>query len=193
MDNKIELELIRNLASKIEKLSGGMTTYIIENYSKLNQPILIAFSDGAANKIFIYNTQNGSDAIGRIRYTNRTDKVYISSFEVERKYQQRGLGKLLFNLALAHADYIGVTKAYGHATPINEVLGINSANEDSFEQILQVLFVVYEKLGCKFDFHGENNTFTQLWKSGERFNKLPQDIQNTIKIFEERKNSHSIL
>ena len=179
-----EVEAIRILESRIKGFAEHVETFVIENYEKLNQPILIVFFKRAANKIKIFDAVNGIDAIAEITYTQHKHKVFISSYEVISEYQQNGLGKLLFNLALAHSDYNGITSVYGHATPINEVKGISSTDKDSYDKIQQVLYKIYEKLGCEFDFYGENNTFSQEWKSGDKFKKIPKEFQKLITEFE---------
>ena len=183
-----ELEAIKILEQQIKDLFLDCSTYVVKNHSKLNQPILIVFCRMSANKIKIFDAINGIDPIGEIVYTLHKHRAFISSYEVLSEYQQKGLGKLLFTLALAHADYNGITSIYGHATPINEVNGIDSQDENAYEEIQNILYTIYEKLGCEFDFYGDNNTFSQTWMSGEKFKKIPKEFQKLIKEYEFIKN-----
>ena len=82
--NLTEIEQIKKLERIIQRLSNGATTCIIENYSQLNKPILIAFSQGALNKIRLFDAHNGSDFIGEITYSRHKDNVFISFFEVKK-------------------------------------------------------------------------------------------------------------
>lgn len=183
----IESNAVNILEKEIKERLIDSVTYVIKSYPKLNESILIVFFKNSANKIKLFCEGSWMDPIAEITYTQHKGRVFISSYEVLEEYQQKGLGRLLFNLALAHADYNGITSLYGHATPINSVQGINNEEEGAYEKIQEVLYKIYEKLGCKFDFYGDNNTFSQEWKNGDRFNNLPVEFQSLIEEFEKGK------
>ena len=170
-----DIEKLEQLKQAILKINNTVNAYIIFN-KKLNKHLLLAAISKKSSKISLFDASFGITSIGTLKYTVKNDNVFISSFEVNKHFQRKDLGKTMFNLALAHGDLLGATSAYGHAMPIDDIQGVPNT-ENYYEATQRVLYKIYEKLGCEFDFYGDNNTFTINWRSGDRFENLPDELK----------------
>jgi len=94
-------------------------------------------------------------------------------FETLPNYQGLGLGKFIFNLALAHADNYELTNAYGFISPTNEIKGVVS-EDYSLENETKTLVDIYKKLGATVDDEGfaKDIVFNLIWQEGDRYNLL---------------------
>ena len=73
----------------------------------LNKELLCVFLPGSSNSILLYDENCGLNNVGEIRYVIRDGKCFVSTFETDKNFQQMGIGRFMFNLALAHADAVG--------------------------------------------------------------------------------------
>lgn len=185
-----EVEELEKLQDIIGKINNSVRTYIIFN-RKLNKPFLLAAVTKKSSKISLFAAGFGVSSVATLKYTIKPDRIFISSFEVNKQFQRNGLGKTIFNLALAHGDLEGATNAYGHAMPIDDIKGVPNT-ENYYEATQRVLYKIYEKLGCEFDFYGDNNTFTINWQSGDRFENLQDEFKEIAEDLAGNKKENSL-
>ncbi len=171
---------LNEFIERIDHVSPDQTSVIFKNH-KLNQHFVLMSIKGSHNKIMILNPEDDFCDIATILYTARGNKTFISSFEVNEDYQQNGLGRLLFDIALTHADILGITNVYGDADPINNIKGVSNQEGITFEDEQQAIIKIYQKLGCTFE--PESHRFYQEWKSGEKIkqaNPLVLTVSNIL-------------
>lgn len=164
-------------------VSPDQTSVIFKNH-KLNQHFLIMSIKGSQNKITILDPENDFCDIATILYTACGNKAYISSFEVNENYQQNGFGKLLFEIALTHADILGIKLAYGDVDPINTIKGISNVEGYTFEDEYNALITIYQKLNCKYD--QNTNRFYQKWNTGEKIKQASPLVLNIATLLAEK-------
>lgn len=157
---------------------------------KMNKDVLFVVLDQSTYKVMLFEESNGMKEIGIIRYAVRGEKVFISEFEVNEKYQGNGLGRLLFDFALAHADTLGVSYAFGCATPTSNIKGITGTGLERYKKEKQAIYEIYKKLGCNFD-NPANDTeddpiFDQTWVNGEKFKSASPIVCDLVLNYKEQ-------
>lgn len=181
---------------KVKSLIEGYTTNAIIDVvtnKKLGKNLLMVNLSGTHSTILIYDGDKGLSEIGTIRYAIRGDSVFISEFEVEESFQGAGIGRTMFEFALAHADAMGATYAYGYAKPTNAVKGVSKLGEDNFIAEQQAIMEVYKRLGCSFDNPKNEGTidkmFEQKWQPTQKYQKLDKNMLPILtKVVEATKN-----
>lgn len=171
---------LHNLKDEILNLSDSVFVQIVHS-STLDKDFLLTYTSGTHEKIMLFDGKRGFNQIALIYYAIKGTKIKITDFEVDIEYQNKGIGRFLFNLALALSDLQGKVFAYGDANPINEIKGIESVkNVDSYTQHIVKLFEIYQSLGCSFNQKEDINRFETSWKHGEKFNSLNETQQEIV-------------
>ena len=173
----------------INTISSITPNFIYDTFKvkALNKELLCVFLPGSSNSILLYDENCGLNNVGEIRYVIRDGKCFVSTFETDKNFQQMGIGRFMFNMALAHADAVGAKTAYGYPNPTNEIMGVSSGEEDMFEKEKQTLLKIYEKLGCKVENISINENavmekkFEICWNHGERYGALSKKQQQFVK------------
>lgn len=171
-----------DIEKSIKNYNPNVITKII-GFEKLNKSVLFVYSRGASNKVQLFDDVNGLNEIGMIGYS-RTDNTFISALEVKKHYQGNGVGRFLFEFALAHVDILGVTSAHGEIMPTNDIKGVKLKGIGSHTAHKLKLVEIYKKLGCTIDDIAIADdgypSFTITWKKGERFNNSNIKIQDLV-------------
>lgn len=167
---------------RLDHISNDQTAILFKN-SKLNQNFIIMSVKGSHNKIMILNPIDNMNDIATILYTARGHKTFISSFEVNENYQQCGLGRLLFDIALTHSDILGITTVYGDADPINNIKGVSRKPGVSFDDERTAIKNIYQKLGCRIE---NDDRFYQDWKEGEKIKQASPLVLETAYLIAEK-------
>lgn len=151
----------------IKTIKQYMPSAICEcvNLKNFDKPLLVVAIKGSKHKIMIYDSPDIAKEIAEISYSNNKKDMFLSTFEVNEQYQQKGLGRFLFNLAVAHVDSTGTSRLYGQANPTNNIKGVSNVEGKTFNHEKQAIIEVYKKLGCHVGFDGN---FEQTWKPGEK-------------------------
>ena len=171
---------LNEFIERLEHVSPDQTSVLFKNH-KLNKYFLLMSIKGSHDKLMIFDPEDDMFNIATLLYTARGNKAYISSFEVHEEYQQNGFGRLMFEIALTHADILGITHVYGDVDPINNIKGVSGIEGVTFQDEQNALIKIYQKLGCSFDQNTER--FYQKWKSGEKIkqaNPLVLEVANII-------------
>ncbi len=166
----------------LESVLPDQTTIVFKNH-KLNQTFVLMAIKGSHNKIMILDPSDDMSDIATLLYTARGHKTFISSFEVNENYQQCGLGRLLFEIALTHSDILGITTVYGDADPINNIKGVSGEPGISFEDERTAIKTIYQKLGCKIK---NDDRFYQDWKKGEKIKQACPLVLKTAYLLAEK-------
>ena len=167
------------LKQTITKLipSAVMEEVFIE---KLGKPLLFVCFEPNIRTLRVYNSNslNEEVKVAEIRYRIGEDSVYISSFNVDEKYQQMGIGRTIFEFAMAHGDAKGATKVYGTASPTDPIKGVSDEfDESNYEKEVEALKTIYGKLGCVFI---DSENFVRKWHHGELFDKIEDWAKSMI-------------
>ena len=177
----IENTELLDIEKSIKNYNPNVFTRIID-FEKLNKSVLFVYSRGASNKVQLFDDVNGLNEIGMIGYS-RTDNTFISALEVKKHYQGNGVGRFLFEFALAHVDMLGVTSAHGEIMPTNDIKGVKPKGKGSHTAHKLKLVEIYKKLGCAIDDIAMDDgypSFTITWEKGERFNNTSIQIQELV-------------
>lgn len=150
-----------------------------EFYHKgLNKSFLFVYLAGPHHTILVYDENCGVKEIAEIRYVIKGQDCFISQFETDAEFQGNGIGRNIFNFALAHADIKGATKVCGYANPTDAIKGVSDVEGNNSDKEKKTLYKIYEKLGCKildvdpqFNFV-DTKKFSQFWNTGEKYNAL---------------------
>ena len=176
MEESKKLSEIEKYIAKFAKNYIAMQIY----NEKLDKNILYLYLKQSKHILQVFDENYGVKEIARIDYVVNDKGVYISDFVVEEDFQRNGIGKSLFNIAMAHGDAQGAKLVYGTAAPISGIYGVSN-EEDSFENEKKVLMQIYTKLGCKFDtqinLDNSESRFYQVWASGEKLSELNQQCK----------------
>lgn len=162
------------IKEEISIYNENFASEIIYN-RKLNKNFLLVFISGSINKLVVYDEEHGTNEIARILYVIRGKNLVVSELEVQEEFQQNGIAKLLFNIALAQADLQGATFAYGQVDPINNIKGIDADNQ---RELKEKLIEIYTKLGCFYN--KENNCFEICLKENENISGLDSEIKKFV-------------
>ena len=151
---------------------------------KLDKQFVLIAVNGIHQRIAIFDALAEMKKVATILYSNRGNKTFVSSFEVNENYQQNGLGRLLFEIALTHADILDITMLYGDAEPINNIKGISNNENSTFEEEQQAIISIYKKLGCTVN--PIDNRFVQKWKSGEKIKQASMLVSKVAYMLAEK-------
>lgn len=146
-------ETLKNYGFNIEQFKS-------QNF---NKPLLVAMKKSTHGKILIFCDGYGLDQIALASYNINNKGVYLSQFVVNEEFQQKGIGRFMFELAMAHGDYCGVNCVYGVANPTDAIADVSNKKDVTFDKEKQIIKEIYLKLGCTLN--GEN--FIRTWKQGE--------------------------
>jgi len=164
----------KSIKEEISRYNANFASEIIYN-RKLNKNFLLVFISGSKNKLVVYDEEHGTNEIARILYVISGKNLVVSELEVQEEFQQNGIAKLLFNIALAQADLQGATFAYGQIDPINNIKGVEPDNQVALKE---KLIEIYAKLGCIYN--KENNNFEMTWNENEKLSGLDRQIKSFV-------------
>jgi len=140
---------------------------------KLGRSLLFVsyLSNISTFRVYDSHYMNGEDKLAEIRYRVGAESVYISSFNVDEKYQQMGIGRAIFEFAMAHGDAKGATRIYGTASPTDPIKGVSDEidDENTYLREMEVLKTIYTKLGCVFI---DKENFVAKWQPGDKIGKV---------------------
>ena len=169
-----------NKISQLEEIAATIQSYGFEAQQiesiKLNEPIIVAIKNDSRGKIMIFSEKYGMDCIASISYAINNVGVYVSTFVVIEEMQQKGIGRLMWDLAMAHGDSLGKTCIYGEANPTDPIYGVSGEEGVNFKQEQEKIREIYGKLGCKLD--GKN--FIRTWRQGEILKSSNKDVISLI-------------
>lgn len=127
-------------------------------------------------KMCLFDPKEGPYIVSRIDYHFNTLGCHISHFRTEPQYQGKGLGRKVYELALAHADLLGYRESHGYILPTGEIKTLSNRQAYDEHARLQYLKQVYISLGNEISplindvFEYE---FSSNWQPHEQMNKLP--------------------
>ena len=113
-----------DIETAIKRHFKDVYTEVIK-FKKIDRPLLFVIRKKHDRILKLFDETKGLNEIAVIRYSITKDRVFVSTFEVNKDYQQKGIGKFMFQFALAHSDLLGATYLYGHADPIDEIKGVS--------------------------------------------------------------------
>lgn len=150
-----------------------------------NKTFLCACVEGATCSIRLYDEDCGLDHVASIDYRPTAQSCFISAFETKEHFQRLGLGRFIYNMALAHADMLGVTYSYGIIEPTNNIKDVSKFYKDCREEEIEALKEIYEHLGNNIEpaQNGESLKLFSNWKSGERIKLLNKAQKELLKEF----------
>lgn len=135
------------IIEQINCITPDQTAIEFQN-KNFDRSFLLMAIKGFRYRLLIFDETSDMTQIAELLYSVRGNKIYISSFEVNENYQQNGLGRMLFEIAMTHGDILGATRIYGDADPINNIKGVSDNENATFEDEQQAIFTIYQKLGC---------------------------------------------
>lgn len=126
-------------------------------------------------KMCLFDPKEGPYIVSRIDYHFNTLGMHISHFKTESKYQSKGLGRKVYDLALAHADLMGHRESHGYIMPTGEISALS--NRQAYDEYarLEYLKNAYISLGNEVSslvndvFEYE---FSSKWQPHEQMSKL---------------------
>ena len=172
---------MRDMATSLEDYD--FATMMVEN-KKLGKNLLVAMKKQPKGKIMLFDATRGFDEVATILYNINAKGVYVSEFMVNVEYQQCGLGKYIFCLAMAHGDARGKTQVYGEANPTDPIKGVSE--NGNYETEARTICEIYKKLGCIIE---DGDKFKQEWKQGEILNMLGEEERKLIDMVNEDQSS----
>ncbi len=164
------------MAQGIKRYNPNAYTHTIK-LKRIDTPLLLVAKKTAGRQISIYDESNGFNEIASIRYAITGDRVFISSFEVREDYQRKGIGRYLFEFALAHGDALCATSMYGHASP---TAPIKNVSQYGYKYDRLALQEIYTRLGCKFSQTEQDKKFVQRWQPGDKLDSIDIKTQDII-------------
>ena len=176
-------ENMNEFIEEIECVSPDQTAILFKN-QKLDKQLVLIAVNGIHQRIAIFDALAEMKEVATIIYSNRRNKTFISSFEVDENYQQNGIGRLLFEIALTHADILDITMLYGDAEPINNIKDVSNIEGKTFEDEQNTLIKIYQKLGCTIN--PIDNRFVQKWKSGEKIKQASSLVSKVAYLLAEK-------
>ena len=190
------MKILKELENYIKSQNPMVLTATIHN-DKLNRDFLFTYRKSKSHTRFIkiFDVQYGLNEIAEISYSI-TNSTYISTFETKEEFQGNGIGRLMFETALAQSDKLGSTRAHGQASPTNSISGVKHTQGNVEEQ--KVINRIYKKLGCTIHNEDSQNIDTLFnidWESGERYNKaspLVKHLTDLILIHERSTTSERV-
>lgn len=169
-----------------ENIVNNIKKYISANeflakpfyFESLNKNLLCVYLFGGTHStLYIYDDKHNMNAVGEILYNVNGDKAFISQIECMEEMQKCGIGKFLFNMALAHADALKATSVSGCIKPCNAIKGISDNSSNNNDKEVEALKEIYKRLGCTIteeNLFGNANyktyKFSQQWNPGEKLN-----------------------
>lgn len=155
----------------------------IVHIDKADKDFLCVAVIGHPHSIRLYDEDHGIHEIANIEYNANKVQCYISSFETDENFQSMGLGRYIYNMALAHADMLGATFSSGDINPINNIQALSNRGIYDREEEIRFLKNAYQNLGNEIEKHDYDGfstyKFTSTWEHGERVAML-DDAQKEI-------------
>ena len=141
------------------------------------------YIEGTASTIRLYDEEHELKEVAEIRYNIKSNSCYIINFRTIPELQQKGLGRFIFNLALAHADELERISAYGFIAPTDPIAGVSDVKVNCYTEEYAALINIYTQLGNKVNGKEvlDNLIFESKWKQGERMDMLSPHLQTFIK------------
>lgn len=167
---------LKSIEEGIKKYVPNAVMEVVYN-EKLNRPLLFVATRPNIRTLAVYDESRGFKEVAKIRYNLNGNSVYISSFVVDVDYQGCGIGKTIFNFAMAHLDAMGGTRLYGTASPTDPIKGVSTDSDESYENEVRTLKTIYEKLGCRFI---DDENFVQDWEHGDKINEIDPSLRKMI-------------
>lgn len=181
----LKLGMDENLISIFQKLKNIVPDAVIKQVSikKANKNFLCLCLDGHTKTIRLYSAENNLNEVCEIEFKILNSGVFIEKFETDEFYQNAGLGKYLYNLALGYADYVGCKNSFGYIEPINAINGISNREKYCKNEEVEFLKNVYKKLVNEIEVMNIEGIdvykFTDNWQTNEKFEKL-DNIQKEV-------------
>ena len=168
----------KNTALKDIALQMQKYNFICESMpnNKLNKMLLVAVKPLDSSKIMVFCEDYGQLPVAEMSYTVNNQGVYLSHFVVIPKFQQYGIGRLMWNIALTHGDKLNKTCIYGMVGPTDDIRGVSDAPNTSFKIEQDALKNIYVKLGCQID----DDNFFKRWKPGEILKNTNKPIVDLV-------------
>ena len=129
---------------------------------KLQKNLIVAMKKQPRGKIMVFDNARGFFEVATILYNINSRGVYLSEFMVNEDYQQCGVGRMIFNLAMAHGDKCGKILIYGVADPTDPIKDVSEKGDYNLE--VKTIRDIYKKLGCTIE---NENEFKRVWNEGE--------------------------
>lgn len=150
-----------------------------------NKTFLCACVEGSSSSIRLYDEEHGLNHVASIDYRANTQSCFISSFETMEDMQKLGLGRFVYNMALAHADALGATYSYGIIEPTNNIKGVSKSYKDCREEEIEALKEIYSHLGNSIELssNGHSLKLSCNWVAGDRIKLLSSAQKKLIKEF----------
>ena len=79
------------------------------------------------------------------------------------EFQQNGIGRLLFEIAIAHGNKMGANSLYGYASPTSSIKGVSNNEGTSYDKEQMALIDIYSHLGCEFIKNDDYFKFVKTW------------------------------
>lgn len=127
-------------------------------------------------KMCLFDPKEGPYIVSRIDYHFNTLGCHISHFKTEVQYQGKGLGRKVYDLAMAHADIMGYRESHGYIMPTGEIKAFS--NRGAYDELDRIEYLknTYTSLGNKvtaltndvFEYE-----FSSKWAPHEQMSKLP--------------------
>ena len=124
--------------------------------------------------LFDYKTESTAP-VARIDYIFNYQGIHICHFKTNEKYQGKGLGRKVYDLALGHADKEGITHSHGYILPTGQIKALS--NRGAYTELDRINYLkdVYLSLGNTVSMLTSEvfeYEFEDEWKHGEKYNKL---------------------
>jgi len=164
-----------------ESIIRGVPTAVVgvKKVDKMGKNLLFAAFRKNIWIVRVYDESKGLDEIAEIRYNFNENSIYISSFNVSEEYQQNGIGRMIFEYALAHGDAMGANRVYGTASPTDPFKGISSKDESeyTYDKEVEALKTIYKKFGCRFI---DDENFVKVWEPKSQIAKIDLEFKKMI-------------
>ena len=161
------------------------------HFSNPQMDFLCVYIEGSKQFIRLFDENHGLDIVSSIGYRINSNSCFISSFETLEELQGLGLGRFVYNMALAHADMQGAKSSYGDLSPTNSIKGVSAFGEEHFSEEIEALIQIYSKLGNNLDVSQENGSirFSSSWNAGDRIKLLSNEQLELLQEISPNKNN----
>lgn len=124
------------------------------------------------------------EQVGTLYYSLEHNICDIDLLMVDTKEQGNGLARFMHDLALGHADRMGITQSFGNIYPMAEIKALsNRGVYNNIKESSKYLASVYKSLGNTV-YYRENDcfeyTFECKWESGEKVRSLNLDQKEIL-------------
>lgn len=173
---------LKEIEEEIKKLAPDAVSAKIF-MPKAGRQFLFVCNDGSKSSIRVYDRYSGMQEVAEITYRASSSSCYISAFETMEEYQRLGLGKCIYQMALAHADLLGATEGSCLVNPTNNIKGVSKPLVDCYKEEATALREIYTRLGnsivkCDFGWRASCK-----WKENEKILELDEKQHALITEF----------